>query len=168
MGHCENLRVELQTNEEWLSELKSGEKVIPAAFSGNQLNQTAEPKLVFDSHRTTKTGSVILSFLDQKDSREIVAFFNICLIRKRGKYKGQKYRTGVGGQFLPLPRSKFRRFWELSVGKPPRRWATVHKQLRPALRDMLFTGKIYTAYRSDGTPFLKVVDLAKLEQFEYN
>ena len=113
--------------------------------------------LIFDHHRTTRQGSVILSFRLGRD--EVVAFFNCNVERQRGKRRGEKYRIGMSGQFLPPKRGKFRSFWMGSVGRPPRRWAACHKEIRSRLKNLSFEGRIIEARKSDGTLYWKVTDL---------
>ena len=113
--------------------------------------------LIFDHHRTTRQGSVILSFRLGRD--EVVAFFNCKVERQRGKRQGEKYRTGMSGQFLPPERGKFRSFWMDSVGRAPRRWAACHKEIRSRFKNLSFEGRIVEARKSDGTLYWKVTDL---------
>lgn len=100
---------------------------------------------------------MVLSFRWQ--SEEVIAFFNCDIRRQRGELKGKTYKTGVGGQFLPPARGKFRAFWQESVGAPPRRWAAVHKEIKPRLKGLSFQGEMYTAEKKDGEPYHKVINL---------
>ena len=139
--------------EEWL-----------AAYSGVALPQDPEQSrrvtgLVYDHHRTTKTGSVVLSFL--LGSQEFDAFFNCDITRQRGPKKGQCYETGFGGQFLPPKRGKFCAFWMETVGSRPPRWAAVHKALRPRLKGMQFEGETVLAKKKDGQTYSKLLSVKR-------
>ena len=103
----------------------------------------------YQGHRTTKLGSLVLSFVNIETEEEAVAFFNVDVRRQRGPKKGDSYRTGQGGQFLPLPRSNFRKFWSSTVGEDPRRWASVHKELKSKLRGKRFTGNPEVATKGE-------------------
>ena len=115
--------------------------------------------LVYDHHRTTKTGSVVLSF--QLGTQEFVAFFNCDVTRRRGPKKGESYATGYGGQFLPPKRGKFCAFWMETVGSPPPRWAAVHKALRPRLKGMQFEGETVVAEKADGQTYSKLLSVRR-------
>lgn len=135
----------------WLSDVEA-EPRRPSAFGSTYCTG-----LIFDHHRTTRQGSVILSFRLGRD--EVVAFFNCNVERQRGKRRGEKYWTGMSGQFLPPERGKFRSFWMDTVGKAPRRWAASHKEIRSRLKNLSFEGSIDQARKSDGTFYWKVTDL---------
>ena len=146
-------RVKDQTLDEWVEELKSGKPVSP------KNKPYFVTGLKFDHHRTTKTGSVVLSFNSSSLEDEVVAFFNCDIRRQRGPKKGQTYPSGIGGQFLPPKRGKFRAFWLQAMGKPPKRWAAVHKELKPKLKDLKFEGMVEFGYTEEGRRFKKVVGL---------
>ena len=154
-------RVYSQTNEEWLLEYETG-VVKPTEKTCRQL-PTLE--LVFDHHRTarTKSGSVILCFVEVATGEEYDAFFNVDLTRQRGSRKGEPKKIGVGGQFLPPNRGKFRKWWVRTVGAEPKRWSTVHKELKPRLKGLKFTGDTDIIYKKDGQPFNRVKDLRTLK-----
>ena len=118
----------------------------------------------YQGHRTTKLGSLVLSFVNIETEEEAVAFFNVDVRRQRGPKKGDSYRTGQGGQFLPLPRSNFRKFWSSTVGEDPRRWASVHKELKSKLRGKRFTGNPEVATKGDGRKYIKIRSLSLVEQ----
>ena len=147
-------RVAQQTTEQWLAEYSD------AKPNATVVKDRLITRLVFDHHRTTKGGAVVLSFRHRNE--EIVAFFNCDIRRQRGKQKGQSYRSGLGGQFLPRPRSKFRAFWLECTGKAPRRWAAVHKEIGPRLKSLEFKGDITTEQSTDGKIYKKVTNLRLL------
>ena len=118
----------------------------------------------YQGHRTTKQGSLVLSFVNVETEEEAVAFFNVDVRRQRGPKKGESYRTGQGGQFLPLPRSNFRKFWSSTVGENPRRWASVHKELKSKLRGKRFTGNPEVATKSDGRNYTRVKNLSLVKR----
>jgi hypothetical protein len=118
----------------------------------------------YQGHRTTKQGSLVLSFVNIETEEEAVAFFNVDVRRQRGINKGDSYRTGQGGQFLPLPRSNFRKFWLETIGESPRRWASVHKELKPKLCRMLFTGCPEIAKKCDGRNYIRLKNLRLVER----
>ena len=146
-------RAKQQTCEEWLEELERGKPVSP------KNKPYFVTGLQFDHHRTTKTGSVVLSFNSSPLEEEVVAFFNCDIRRQRGPQKGQTYPSGRGGQFLPPQRGKFRNFWLKAVGKSPRRWAAVHKELKSKLKSLKFAGLVEFGYTEGGRRFRKVIDL---------
>jgi len=162
-------RVAKQTNEEWIKEYTTGNPVIPT--NNSESNKRASiPQLKFDHHRTAnyKTGCVVLSFIDLVTNQEYVAFFNCNLTRQRGSKKGEKYRVGRGGQFLPPKQGKFRAFFLEANGRPPRRWAAVYKELKARFKDLIFTGEKCVSYRKDGKPFNKVKNIRVIEEQKRN
>jgi len=79
------------------------------------------------------------------------------------KQRGEgKHRTGKGGQFFPLEGSKFRKFWMRTVKKEPYRWSRVHKEIRPRLKDLLFTGDLKQAWRKNGEPYMELINITVL------
>ena len=118
----------------------------------------------YQGHRTTKLGCLVLSFVKIETEEEAVAFFNVDVRRQRGPRKGDSYRTGQGGQFLPLPRSNFRKFWSSTVGENTRRWASVHKELKSKLRGKQFTGNPEVATRGDGRNYTKIKNLSLVKR----
>ena len=151
-----------QTPEEWLQEYKTGVVVEPTENVHRPVNVL---ELVFDHHRTarTKSGSVILCFVEVATGEEYVAFFNADLTRQRGSRKGQLKKIGVGGQFLPPKRGKFRKWWVRTVGAEPKRWSTVHKEFKPRLKWLKLTGDTDISYKKDGQSFNRVKDLRILK-----
>ena len=137
-----------------------------------QVPRIAQPALIQDvgnlyeyqGHRTTKQGSLVLSFVNIETGKEAVAFFNVDVRRQRGPKKGSSYRTGRGGQFLPMPGGNFRKFWSSTVGVNPHRWASVHKELKPKLRRMIFTGNPEVATRGDGRSYIRLKNLSTVGQ----
>tara|TARA_B100001250_G_C19803492_1_gene792186 strand:+ start:1631 stop:2164 length:534 start_codon:yes stop_codon:yes gene_type:complete len=154
-------RVCSQTNEEWLQEYETG-VVTPIKEKQKPVNVL---ELVFDHHRTarTKSGSVILCFVEVATGEEYVAFFNADLNQQRGSRKGEPKKIGVGGQFLPPNRGKFRKWWVRTVGAKPKRWSTVHKELKPRLKGLKFTGDTDISYKKNGQPFNRVKNLRTLK-----
>lgn len=157
-------RARLQTTDEWLLEYGTGKPVMP----GNLTKDLTQPPCIdhmlrYESHRTTKSGRLVLAFIDIESGQEVDAFFNVDIIKKRGEYKGTTYRTGLGGQFNVTSRYKFYNLWMDIVEEEPRRWSRVNKEMRSRLRKFLFTGEIKTTYRSDGSPYLQVKNLKKLD-----
>jgi hypothetical protein len=154
-------RARIQSTDEWLEELYTGRPVPPSARLGRKpiIQRTT---LKYDHHRTSKRGNLILAFIDEQTKKEIVCFFNVDVSRQRGEKKGQLYRTGLGGQFLPPERGKFRKFWLKVVGQPPSRWASVYKHLNRQLGGRVFTGALEVRYRNDGTPFDMVTEVFEL------
>jgi len=157
-------RARLQTVEEWLLEYKTGKPVMPSILTKKQTwPQSVNVVLRYESHRTTKSGRLILAFIDVETGQEVVAFFNADIKRNYGNYKGTFYSTGLWGQFNVNPRHKFHKFWMDVIGEEPLRWCRVHKEMRSKLSKFLFTGEITVAYRSDGSPFLQVRNIKKLD-----
>lgn len=159
-------RARQQTEDEWLAELDSGKPVMPASQRNVTRISTESTlrKFVFDSHRTTRKGSLVVSFIDLDTGQEFVSFFNADIKRQRGPQKGESYRSGVGGQFLTRPRSKFRKLWLSATGKPPIRWASVYKSMRSQLGGIVFTGEPSVGYDSDEKPFNKLLDPEPLKK----
>lgn len=151
--------VRRQSVDEWLAE-----------YGGEPAPSTtpAEPILIYDTHRTTKNGHLVLAFIDKETGEEVCAFFNVDVTIQRGANKGKSYRTGHRGQFLPKPRSKFRKFWMDVVGTEPNRWAKVYKELRPRLKDLELTAEVTTAYTAYRTPFQKAENLRLREEQKGN
>jgi hypothetical protein len=150
-------RARLQTTDEWLEEYETGVPVIPAALSPMPASQSILTKkeililgpLVFDSHRTTKEGSVVLSFIDPETSEEYVAFFNVDIRIQRGDDKGKSYRSG-----------------HKVVGKEPRRWASVYKEFKKGFRGKLFTGEAERCLDKNREPYSKLINPRKLTEQE--
>ncbi len=154
-------RVCNQTNEEWLREYETG-VVKPAGKTCRQLHTL---ELVFDHHRTarTKSGSVILCFVEVATGEDYVVFFNADLTWQRSSRKGQLKKIGVGGQFLPPKRGKFRKWWIKTVGAEPKRWSAVHKEITARLKDLKFTGDTDISYKKDGQPFNRIKEVRLLK-----
>jgi len=157
-------RARLQTTEEWLEEYKTGKPVYPAAAKGN-LPVTTPDKgsniYIYDSHRTTERGRLILSFINIETGEEAVMWFNVDTKRKRGKRKGDQYRTGDGGQFIPpkSKKSKFKRFWSKVVGEEPYRWSNTYRELRSRLKGLVFKCETKTSYDSNVNPYTEIKDI---------
>lgn len=164
-------RARLQTVEEWLLEYKTGKPVMPSILTKKQSwPQSVNVVLRYESHRTTKfsrlitkSSRLILAFIDVETGQEVNAFFNADIIRKRGKHKGTTYRTGLGGQFNVTSRHKFYKFWMDIVGEEPTRWCRVHKEMKSKLGKLIFTGELSTGHREDGSPFMQVRNIKKLD-----
>ena len=156
-----------QTPEEWLQEYKTGVVVEPTENVHRPVNVL---ELVFDHHRTarTKSGSVILCFVEVATGQEYLAFFNADLNQQRGSNKGQQRKIGQGGQFLPPKRGKFRKFWMSIVGTEPKRWSTVHKDINARLKDFTFTGDVDKSVKADGTPFNRIKNVTIFERQKSN
>lgn len=156
-------RARLQTVEEWLLEYETGKPVMPGTCSKESTQAQRISLLQFESHRTTMKGRLVMALIDKETREEVDAFFNVDIMRKRGKHKGTTYRTGVGGQFNVTPRHDFYKFWMDVVGIEPFRWCRVHKELKSKLEGLIFTGELSTGYRKDGSPFTQVKKLKKLD-----
>jgi len=156
-------RARLQTVDEWLLEYETGKPVIPGAVNKELLPLKHSPILRYESHRTTKNSRLVMTLTDTETGQEVVAFFNVDIKRRYGKYKGTSYRTGVGGQFNVTPRHKFYKFWMDVVGEEPLRWCRVHKELKSKLKNLKFTGEVSTGYREDGSSFIQIKNLRKLD-----
>lgn len=113
-------------------------------------------KFRYVDHRTTRTKSVVLEFESLDGKFTAVMFCNVQLESSRGTH----YSAGDRGQFIPPKgaRGKFRKFWMSVVGKPPRRWCCVHKELRSAFKGITFTGKVVRAITNKGEPYFKIID----------
>ena len=160
-------RARLQSCDEWITEYETGKPVIPTNVFNRRLNTDASPKLVlrYDHHRTAKSykGAVVLSFFDSNEY-EYVKFFNVDLDHQRGPKKGTQRKIGVGGQFLPPRRGEFRKWYVRVVGSEPKRWATVHKELKARLKATSFTGVFETATDSAGRRFFRLKNVEVLEE----
>jgi len=99
----------------------------------------------------------VIAFVDINTGEEGDAFFNVDIKKQRGE---GEYKTGEGGQFFPVEGSKFRKFWMSAVKKKPYRWSRVHKEIKPRLKDLLFTGDLKQAWRSNGEPYMKLINIA--------
>lgn len=167
----ETERVKAQTREEWSEENFPDRRVTPRGSVVTSLPKVIAPELAYVSHRTIKNvitgkgdGHVVLVFANVKTGEETIAFFNVELRRQRGKARGECYPVGSGGQFLPLPRSNFRKFWIACIGTPPRRWAAVHKEMKSKLGQLRFTGELTSALNSNGQRFSKMNNPKLMEQ----
>jgi hypothetical protein len=156
-------RPEDQSTEEWLQAYDSNRPADCASWvqsgeAGNELRT-----LIYDTHRTCQNvrgrsdkGHAVLCFIDIETYSEIVAFFNVDIARQRGTLRGQSYKTGQKGQFFPAPRTNFRKFWSKLFRRPPTRWASAYKELKPRFRDLILTAPVHTAYKSNGKPYFKI------------
>jgi hypothetical protein len=149
-------RARLQSCEEWLEEYETGIPVIPA---------NSKLILSYDHHRTANSykGAVVLSFMDSNGD-EYVKFFNVDLYHQRGSKKGTQRKIGLGGQFLPPRRGEFRKWYLKVVGSEPKRWATVHKELKARLKATCFTGVFEIAVDSAGRKFFRLKNVEVLEE----
>lgn len=123
---------------------------------GCRESEAKKEKFIFDCFRTTRLGRLVISFTSLNSGIIADTFFNVDIKKQRGK---GEYRTGQGGQFYPKPRSKFRKFWLSIVQKPPLRWSTVHKELRPRLKDYVFTGELKHTERTSGELYTQLIDV---------
>jgi len=139
---------------------------MPGAVNKEKLPLQRTPLLRYHSHRTTKYGRLVMAFTDTETGQEVDVFFNVDIIKKRGEYKGTSYRTGLGGQFNVTPWYKFYKFWMDAVGKEPTRWCRVHKEMKSKLENLIFTGELSTGHRKDGSPFIQIKNLHKLDTTE--
>jgi hypothetical protein len=164
----ETERVQAQTTDEWLEELNTGKKVFPKSLTV-PVQEIPVQQVVqrFDSHRTTKRG-VVFALINTDTAQEVDAFFNADTTHQRGRNRGKHKRTGKGGEFLPTPGSKFRKFWIDVIGTEPLRWSAVQKELRSKLKNLSFTGELTVGYTKDGAPFNKVENLRLMEQRKNN
>jgi hypothetical protein len=103
-------------------------------------------------HRTTRKGSVVLTFESLDGRIRASAFFNVSLKSNRGTI----YPSGKRGQFIPPEAGKFRDLWKAAVGKEPFRWSRVHKSMRSNFRDIVFTGEITEEEDSKGQRYFKL------------
>ena len=97
--------------------------------------------------------------VDVHTGEEVDAFFNVEIKKQREE---GKHRTGKGGQFFPVEKSKFRAFWMNAVGKKPYRWSRVHKEMRARLKNLLFTGDLKQAWRKNGEPYMELINITVL------
>lgn len=160
-------RARLQSCDEWLEEYETGKPVIPEEAFKQKRVFAQDHRLVlrYDHHRTAKTysGVVILSFLDSNED-EYVIFFNADIRFQRGPKKGALRKVGLGGQFLPPKRGKFRKWYLKVVGSEPKRWATVHKELKARLKATCFTGVFEIAMDSAGRKFFRLKNVEVLKE----
>jgi hypothetical protein len=164
--HPSEQRARAQSTEEWLAEYATGIPVLPKNLDGNS-NFQHELNLVYNHHRTTKEGRLVMSFLNVLTEQELVYFCNVDVRRQRGPLKGKSYSTGINGQFLPPVQGKFRKFWMRTTGERRGRWANVHKELKSKLGGMLFGGEVSVSFKKDGTAFNRIDNLRLIEkQFE--
>ena len=161
-------RVRLQTHDEWIEEYITGKPVSPVAVRNN-LPVTIPDKgsniYIYNSHRTTERGRLILSFINMETGEEAIMWFNVDTYGKRGCKRGQQYRTGEGEQFIPPKsrKSKFKRFWLKVVGEVPYRWSIVHRELRPRLKGLVFKCETKTSYDRDGKAYTKIKDITLVD-----
>lgn len=161
--HTETERVRNQSNDEWLQE-----------YTGDNTTRLVvakpEPKrlFVFDSFRTTSLSRVVFSFICLETGVLVDAFFNVDVNRQRGN---GTYPIGENGQFFSKRKSKFRNFWMETIKAEPRRWSTVHKEIRTKFSGLIFEGSVKVGFRKDGSPYNQLVDPkcigTSLEQIGY-
>jgi hypothetical protein len=164
--HPSEQRARAQSIEEWLAENATGIPVLPKNLNDNSGFQ-GEVNLVYNHHRTTKDGRLVMAFLNVLTEQEVVYFCNVDVRRQRGNLKGKSYPTGMNGQFLPPVRGKFRKFWMLATGEQRDRWANVHKEMKSKLGGIVFSGEVSVGFKKDGTAFNRIDNLRLIEkQFE--
>jgi len=125
------------------------------------LTQTPPPQACYalDSFRTTYLSRLVLALVNINTGEEADTFFNVDINIQRGQ---GKHETGEGGQFFPPKKSKFRKFWMSAVKQKPYRWSRVHKEIKSRLKDLLFTGDLKQAWRSNGEPYMKLINITVL------
>lgn len=161
-GMSDEVRVRNQTVDEWIQEYTTGEKVIPKNWSHNTVDNTII--LEYVTHRTTALGSLVLEFRDPITRSLYSAFFNVDLTVQRGKDKGKRHKVGAKGMFYPPERGKLREWWINIVGKEPKRWASLNKELKPRLSKLNLTGDFDISYTKANKPFNRVKNLKLIEQ----
>ncbi len=161
----------LQTQEEWIRDYEDHEPYPPTELQPTQTPNTGSsviqlntkkvnnPILIFKDFRTTRKKSVAIDFQMVGSQNTVTAFFGVTLENNRG----QLYRVGARGQFVPPEHGKFRSFWMDSVGKEPPRWCRVHKSIRNNFKGKKFTGNIFECTDGKGNPYYKVKDLRAIE-----
>ncbi len=163
---AETHRIENQSTDEWYQEYDAyfigGPSCIKSRSKPNPHDSGIVNKhlYVFESFRTTREGRLVISLVNIDNGGVVDAFFNVDINRQRGN---GKYDIGANGQFFPKPKSKFRMLWMESVKKVPRRWATVHKEMRTKLKGLIFEGELKVGYRSNGEPFNQLFNIVCLE-----
>ena len=150
---------ENQSHEEWLADYDhaiGNEPTYPQAPSWRNRSISDTTHLFrYVDHRTIRTGGVAIDFETLDHKLHATLFFNVNLISKYGN----RYPSGVRGQFNPPVNGKFRRFWMQAVGKAPNRWSRVHKTMRSTLRDIVFVGKIEPKMDSKRQSYNKLIEI---------
>lgn len=99
--------------------------------------------------------SVVLVFRCNQTGREIDCFYRADLTIRRGPKKGTIRKTGKGGAFNTAENSDFRKFWMHVVGRPPLRWAAVHKEIRTAFKGKRFIADVTQERNQQGATYWK-------------
>lgn len=149
-----------QTYKEWIHDYDKGSlrEDNGVKHIQNQASVKASSTFLYQGHRTTCRGSVVLIFTSIDHKTEVIKFFNVGL-----EGRNKKYPAGRHGQFNPPKNGNFRKFWMVSVGKEPKRWCRVHKSMRSALKDLSFTGEIINAIDSKGNLYFKFTELSIID-----
>lgn len=161
LDQLETHRIQNETIDEWYQDYDAKFSDDPN-YVPPPLREVVEIKkdvFVFESFRTTRLGRLAMSFINIRNGVVVDTFFNVDIKKQRSK---GEYKIGANAQFLPKPKSNFRTFWLQSVKKEPRRWSTVHKEIRPRLKGLLFEGETKDSYRSDGSPYIQLINLQYL------
>jgi hypothetical protein len=154
----ETLRIQNQSTNEWHQEYDAhfADAADYAPPKPRALTETKKDFFVFESFRTTRTGRLVISFINLSNGVVADSFFNVDTKKQRGE---GDYEIGAKGQFFPQEKSKFRSFWLQAVKKEPRRWATAHKEMRARFKGLVFDGEVETGYRENNSPYNKLINL---------
>lgn len=148
---------ENQSDDEWWADFDGASKASDATSLPEQSNQRDTKRSLFRylSHRTTRTGSVVLEFESVDGSIRAVKFFNVKLTSSRGN----SYPAKSQGQFNPPEHGKFRQFYLDVVGKAPSRWCRAHKSMRSQFSGLVFSCEYMQAEDAKGQPYFKIVEI---------
>lgn len=151
-------RIQSQSVNEWYQEYDAYFKDDPGYIppKPRALADVKKDLFIFESFRTTRSGRLVISFVNLSTGVVADSFFNVETKKQRAK---GSYAIGANGQFFPKEKSKFRTFWRQAVKKDPRRWATTHKEMRTKLKGLIFEGEVETGYREDDSPYNKLTIL---------
>ncbi len=148
-------QVQKQSNEEWLDEYNGN---IRSKTKENVL-KTVQPQkqrvFKYYGFRTTYLQRLVVSFADVDTGDIADSFFNVSLDKLRGS---GKHKSGYKGQFYPPKIGTFRKFWMQSVKREPLRWSTVHKEMNPRLKTLLFSGQTEVKMDKNNNPYLQLID----------
>jgi len=172
----ETIRVQNQTNEEWLQEYSGIDgHAVKASVDGS----TAPPRTPSQAppaanewsilkyidfrtahHPETNNDRLIMEFECQATGRTAVAFFNVSIRYQRGPKKGKPKKHGTRGEFYPPNRrkGKFKDFWIQATEQSPKRWSTVYKQMHK-LQHLNYTGRLIKQSDRSGKAFYQIEDL---------
>jgi len=145
-----------QSNNEWLNDYEKASCV--SSFRRSEtVNDPKHNQTLYKyiDHRTTCTGSVVLSFESLDKKHAVVKFFNVSI-----KGKTKNYPAGIRGQFNPPRLGNFRKFWMECVGKPPDRWCRIHKTMRSTLKNLIFSGIPIDVVDKSGNQYLKLKEVS--------